>query len=844
MFLPRLRHICFLLLCCFSGLYLHAQQEITLRGRVTEFGTNDGMPYVNVYFKGTLSGTTTDFEGYYVLKSTFLTDSLTARYLGYRARSKKIRNTEKVQIVDFQLVKDSKMLEGVVIHPGINPALRIVQNAIDNKKKYDKESLNHIHYKSYTKTEADIDNMTKKIRRWPIFHPLVSMYDSMDVIAGDSKANLPVYFAEVVSDVYYQKDPRKKRENVKAIHMNFVGKKDGSAASQLTGSDFDNYNFYSDNVDILKKPFLSPLADNAMNFYRYYLIDSALTGTRYTYKINVMPRNIHDAAFTGFIWIADSSWVLKQVDLEIPKEANFDLVERVHIQQELIPTSAGPWMPSKTRILIDYVDLTENFVSMVQKIYQNSSEYVVDQPMTGEFFEKNTDFAEDALLKRNTYWDSLRPEPLSKLEAMNFQVIDTVRMIPIIKGGVNTLYFLFMGYVTVGPIDLGHYINAYSYNSYEGNRVRLGFRTNNKVSKSWIFRGYGAYGFQDKGWKYNLQLEKIISRFPWTKAGIEYRDDVERVGTAFDYSTGQTIGNANNALYNTSYAFGDLRQFVRKNEARAWYETEVTKGLTERITFQNVRTFPLFPFTFGNDPFNIFQQKNYSITELVFDTRLSMGDLFIQNGNERMKFGSSKKPVFDFNYTMGIKNLFGSDFEYHKLTFSVSQLVKWGILGSTSYSISAGKVFSAVPYTLLEIHRGNETPFYSSTAFNQMNYFEFVSDQFVELHVQHYFMGLVFNRLPLIKKWNLREVVTCNAVYGSLSSNNRDFNQNNLFSELNKKPYVEVGAGITNIFDILRFDFIYRATYNDSQYITQYASQNPGYGIKNWGIKVSLQFML
>ena len=270
----------------------------------------------------------------------------------------------------------------------------------------------------------------------------------------------------------------------------------------------------------------------------------------------------------------------------------------------------------------------------------------------------------------------------------------------------------------------------------------------------------------------------------------------------------------------------------------------MTKGLTERITFQNVRTFPLFPFTFGNDPFNIFQQKNYSITELVFDTRLSMGDLFIQNGNERMKFGSSKKPVFDFNYTMGIKNLFGSDFEYHKLTFSVSQLVKWGILGSTSYSISAGKVFSAVPYTLLEIHRGNETPFYSSTAFNQMNYFEFVSDQFVELHVQHYFMGLVFNRLPLIKKWNLREVVTCNAVYGSLSSNNRDFNQNNLFSELNKKPYVEVGAGITNIFDILRFDFIYRATYNDSQYITQYASQNPGYGIKNWGIKVSLQFML
>jgi hypothetical protein len=843
MFSSRLLYFCFLFLICIPGPHLSAQ-DVTLKGRVTEYGTNDGMPYVNIYFKGTVSGTTTDFEGYYSLKCSFSSDSLTARYLGYRTRSKRIRNTDKVQQVDFQLVKDAKMLDGVVIHPGINPALRIVQNAIDNKKKYDKESLDNIHYKSYTKTEADIDNMTKKIRRWKILHPLVSMYDSMDVVAGESKANLPVYFSEVVSDVYYQKDPRKKRENVKAVHMNFVGKKDGSAASQLTGSDFDNYNFYGENVEILKKPFLSPVADNAMNFYRYYLLDSMFIGKHYCYKINVIPRNLHDAAFKGLIWIADSSWVLMQVDLEIPKEANFDLVERVHIQQELLPTSAGPWMPSKTRVLIDYIDLTENFVSMVQKIYQSSYEYVVNEPVNGEFFEKSTDFAEDALLKKPAYWDSLRPEPLSRLEEMNFRVIDTVRSIPVVKGAVNTLYFLFMGYVTAGPIDFGHYINAYSFNNYEGNRVRLGFRTNDKLSKNWIFRGYGAYGFQDKGWKYNLQLERIISRFPWTKAGIEYRDDIERVGTAFDYSTGQSIGNANNALYMTSYVFGDLRQFVRKNEARGWYESDLNKGLTERITFQNIRTFPLFPFSFGNDPFNIFQQRNYSITELIFNTRLSMGDLFIQNGNERMKFGSSKKPVFNFNYTLGIKSLLGSDFGYHKLSLSVNQLVKWGILGTTSYSLTLGKVFSPVPYTLLEIHRGNETPFFSSTAFNQMNYFEFVSDQFLEVHLQHYFMGLVFNRIPLIKNWNLREVLTCNAVYGSLSNNNRDFNRNNIFSELNKKPYVEVGAGITNIFDILRFDFIYRATYNDAQYIRQYQIQNSGYGIQNWGVKVSFQFML
>ena len=844
MFDFRPRHILIFLILLLCGMTANAQQELLVRGRVTEFGTNDGMPYVNVYLSGTLSGTITDFEGYYTLRTTTFRDSLTARYLGYKPKSKKVRKTDNTQTIDFQLVKDSKILEGVVIHPGVNPAIRIVQNALDNKKKYNKESLANIHYKSYTKTEADIDNMTKNIRKWKIFKPIVTMYDSMDVLAGDSKANLPVYFSEVVSDVYYQKEPRKKRENVKAIRINFVGKKDGSAASQLTGSDFDNYNFYSENVEVLKKPFLSPLADNAMTFYHYYLIDSVMIGKDFCYKINVVPKNSQDAVFKGYVWIADSTWVVKQIDLEIPKEANFNLVERVHIQQELVPTEAGPWMPARTRILIDYIDITEHFVSMVLKVYQNCSDYVVNQPMPADYFSNVNQFAEDALLKTPATWDTLRTEKLTRLEEMNFNVIDTIRMIPVVKQSVNTLYFLFMGYYTIGPLDFGHYVNLYSYNSYEGDRVRLGFRTNDKFSKDWIFRGYGAYGFRDMAWKYNIQLERIVARFPWTKVGIQYRDDIERVGSSFDFAGGQSIGNANNILYTTSYAFGDLRQFVRKNEARGWAERELKHGFTQRITFQNIRTFPLFPFSFGSDPFSIFQQKNYSITELLFDTRISMGDLFIQNGNERMAFGVSKKPVFDFNYTLGIKQLFGSDFQYHKVSLSVTQRMKWGIIGTTTYVLTAGKVFSQVPYNLIQIHRGNETPFFSSNAFNLMNYSEFVSDEFLEAHIQHYFMGLLFNRIPLIKKLHLREVLSSNAAYGNLSSNNQSFNQNNHFSELNKMPYVELGAGVTNILDVLRFDFIYRATYIDDQYVQRYQAQNPGFSIHNWGIKLSLQFML
>ena len=279
---------------------------------------------------------------------------------------------------------------------------------------------------------------------------------------------------------------------------------------------------------------------------------------------------------------------------------------------------------------------------------------------------------------------------------------------------------------------------------------------------------------------------------------------------------------------------------LRIQEARLWYEKDFNPGINTKIIFQNIRTNPLFQVNFG-DQFNIFQTRKYSITEVLLETRISVKERFVQNGTERISFGNNKSPIITFNYTLGIKDVLDGDFNYHKASISFSNRFRMSTLGYSQVFLKAGKVFSKIPYTLLEIPRGNENIFYGNNIFNQMNYFEFVSDQYINAFWQHHFNGLLFNRVPLIKELNLREVIGINMAYGTLSSNNKNFNSNNTFTVMDI-PYFEADLGIENILKFIRIDFLYRLTYNDDFYKKEYEKANPGSRINNWGIKAGFQF--
>jgi len=231
--------------------------------------------------------------------------------------------------------------------------------------------------------------------------------------------------------------------------------------------------------------------------------------------------------------------------------------------------------------------------------------------------------------------------------------------------------------------------------------------------------------------------------------------------------------------------------------------------------------------------------SSFTATEVSFLTRYAKDEVYVENDNERISLGSGSYPVLSLKYTLGLNNALGATVDYQRVDLGVEQDFVMGRLGNAMYRLEAGKIFSPVPYPLLEVHTGNETPFYYDATYNLMDYFEFASDTYAALHYEQYFEGLLFNRLPLIKKLKWRVLGSANILYGSLSQSNLDLmpeftpagNRQEAFKTLGNTPYVELGYGIENIFKILRVDAFHRLTHVDE-------------GTRKFGLKFSVQFKL
>lgn len=811
-------------------------QETIVSGKVIDAETGDPVPFANVFFTGTTIGTTTDFDGFFKLSANEPGDSLSASYVGYLRKTKRVERG-KNQIVNFQLQNDVVSLQEVIIIAGENPAYTIIRNIVKNKEKNDQRSLSAYEYESYNKIEIDIDQMSEKLRQKKVMRKISAVLDSIDQIAGeDGKPILPVFISESMSMYYFRTDPRLKREYIKHTKITGLGVQDGSVVAQFIGSSFQEYNFYENWLTIAEKEFVSPIADGWKIYYDYELMDSLFINGHYCYKIDVYPRRPQDLAFKGTIWVTKKEFALKQVDLMVDESANLNFIEKIKIQQELEPTAAGPWLPVKTRKLFDIGELQENAAGLLLKVYTSTKDWKVNQPRDNRFYERPIEVAEDARTQEESYWVNNRHDSLTGTEKNVYAMIDTLKKIPVVKSYVEVINILFNGYKKVGKVDLGPYFLVYANNNVEGHRLRAGFRTNIHFSDQWVFKGFLAYGTRDEEFKYSAAVNYIFSRKRWTIGGLEYKKDIEQVGLFAEEL------EDNSAFYAVSW-FGNLERPYTGTSYKAWFQTEVRKGLRHRIEVNNQYFEPLFDFAYKLRPSEADLElgNKFTTTAVSYTVKYARDELFLQNDNERISLGPDKWPVFAANYTYGIKDILGGDFEFHKASVNVTQNINMGFLGRSLYSLTAGKIFSTLPYPLLKTHIGNETVFSTTVGYNLMNRFEFVSDQYISLNYQHFFEGFILNRVPLLRKLKWRLVATGNILYGSLSEKNRniiperDFNGNEIprFGSLSPhKPYVELGYGIENIFKIIRIDAYHRITYTN----------NPD--ASNFGVKINFQLIL
>ena len=234
--------------------------------------------------------------------------------------------------------------------------------------------------RSYNKIEFDIDNLTDKFKSRRLVQKVQAVIDSVDRIAGeDGNPVLPIFFSESISKFYFRNNPTLQKENILKTKITGVGIQDGTFVSQLIGSSLQEYNFYQNWLNILNKEFVSPIADGWRYYYDVFLIDSLYIDNYLCYRIDIYPKRDQDLAFSGSIWITKEHYALKRVDLFIDKSANLNFIERIKIQQELERTEAGPWIPVKSRVLVDVSEVSENYAGLLAKFY-TSNKGLGDKP--------------------------------------------------------------------------------------------------------------------------------------------------------------------------------------------------------------------------------------------------------------------------------------------------------------------------------------------------------------------------------------------------------------------------------------------------------------------------------
>ena len=815
---------------------LRAQELTVVKGKIIDLKTNEVITGAMMVFAGTEDRCVSSFEGTFTAKTRSNSDTLIVSYVGYETQ--KIKVSQGItQVVQIKMNAKETTLIGVKTVNKVNRAIKLIEKAQGNKILYNIEKLNSFECESFTKIQIAVNNVSEELKNKRLLKSVEGLFDTLSNLREDNnKLVLPIFLYENLSNFYFNKNPKQIKEVIVASRVKGVGVEDGTFLSQLLGSTFQQYNFNDNILPILEKSFISPISKSSLTYYNFKLVGSNYPegSNKKIYQIEVTPKNPLDLVFTGYIWIEDSTFALRSLTLSITNKANLNFVEKLKITQVLEPTSSGAYMPVKTRILIDIAEISKKSAGMIAMFSNSYERILVNSEKTRKFFDYPITLKEDATQKSDAYWDSARHEELSDDEKRVIAMIDTLTNVKVIKNYVEFINIIFNGYKTFGKIDFGPYALVYGRNAIEGNRVRIGAKTNFSFSKRFILSGYGAYGFGDRQFKYKAQAEQVLSRKHWTMLGLSYKKDVEQIGVTDDY-----YGSSN--LFTAVSVFA-ASQLNRTQESKLWFNSEFTKGWNAKIVlmhkeyqFAPVNKFNFAYFDTPSDTLN--KSSNFTNATATFSLRWAPKEYYLQNDNERVRQSKPGGLALSVNYTRGIKGVLGSRFNYNRLTATIEKGLSFGYWGRTDFTFSGTKIFEALPYPLLEVHRGNQSFVYSTSSYNLMNFFEFITDKSVFFKMEHHFNGAIFNRIPLMKKLKWREFCEGRAVLGGISQKNIDLipgwdnksiEVTPIDNRINRDPYVEVAYGIENIFKVLQIVAVHRITQLNTP------------GVRRFGIKIGM----
>jgi Family of unknown function (DUF5686)/CarboxypepD_reg-like domain len=779
-------------------------QKKIIIGTVKDSHSEERIPFASVSFKNATVGKLTDSSGSFsFFLNNWPSDTLEITCVGYQPFLFAI-DTKKDSFLLSIPMERGTFNEGVRVKVKVNKGLLIWRKIVRNKPDNDRYRFDNFSYELYNKLELDLKNIN--FEKFGKFRPLKPISDLINhnIDTSEGLKYLPTYLTEALSDYYYQKKPLKRREIIKAANTN--GIKNESIVKLLGGMD-QVVNVYNNFIPVLDKQFVSPISDNGDYYYNYRVVDTQYVNKKRFYHLVFTPKRKGGDTFEGDCWVHDTTFAIQKMNLRLGKEANVNFVENLSLIQEYKLINDSVWFLSKDKFVADLSPLGKDkpgFIGRKTTTYKN---VVVNDTSVIQELNKNKILEEVITLegadeKNKEFWSSSRHEELSKTEAGIIKMIDTLVNAAVFQRFTRTANFIGTGYLNVGNFQIGPWFNWITSNSWEGFRMRFDLGTNHKFDKRWWWHGYLAYGFSDKNLKGKAELFYLPKKHPRLYLYGSYTNDIDWGQNYYGEVTQDNVFAL--AVRKTNVPV----KYIKVNEKRFEFFNETRSGFSTLFATTHKSYLPLRNLI-PKDSFVVFNGRG-PLTSFEVSLRLRFAYLekFLENQFFRTSLGSTY-PIGELYISRGISGIFKSNYDYTKISASISDYFKIPPFGSISFYVYGGKTFGVLPYMLLDIAPGNELYYYNKYAFNMMNRWEFVHDKYAGINIEHNIGNGIFRMFP---KLRFRQFWTAKALWGSLSDKNKAFNfkQGHSFQTLDGRTYLELGTGVDNIFKVFRVDFIWR----------------------------------
>lgn len=815
-------------------------------GVVTDSVTGERLPFVNVYAQKEKKGTTTDLNGVFTLYLP-VGSKIDVTSMGYAPMWKFSNNS--VDTLRFFMQTSTTDLNEVVVKPKKqkyskknNPAVILMQRVRSDKDKVNPKKEPYYSYDQYDKMIIGLNNYNGYLpgddgKVKGKFKSIIELVDTA-IWTGNRVLDLSMKEKRAVN--IFTSDGVE-RKIVTAQRSNGIDKNLDENYTRTVFEDIlQEVDIYKNDLPVMRTRFVSPLAAISADYYKFHIEDTTWIGNDRCVELSFSPHNAESMGFNGklYIPVSDSVKWVRRVTMRLPKAANVNYVENMFLSQTFNKDSIGRVHKTLDDIIVELHiagQVGETFMSR-QTRYENQSYERRDE--FDKYYDKigSLFVLDDAADKDIDFWNESRLLPLSHAERQLASDQSPFRKLPIIYWTTKVIETLVVGYVKTSKnskFDFGPIDTFLSHNVTEGWRVSVGGMTTANLNKNLFGRGLVAYGFHDKKWKYKAELEysflpkKYHAReFPINCLRASYSYDINHLGQ-------HSLNNAETNLLNSFKRIdSNLSTYQRLGKLEYNIEWMNHMSIKAGLTYQRQESSAFVPFIASDgSTVNSYTQNNFRI-----EWRYAPNEKFVQTYNERRPI-NREGLVFTVAHTFGPKGVLGSDFTLNMTELSVQKRFWLSMFGVTDFLLKGGKIWSQVQFPALLWQNANTSYTVQNETFCLLNPMEFALDQYVSLDFRYNMQGLIFNRIPLIKKLGLREIVSFRGFWGSLTKKNNPAYNENLYrfpdadtKEMGKTPYMELGVGVANILTFLRLEYVWRLSYRDTP------------GAPNSGLRFSFMF--